>query len=61
MGEGCSDHIWEIRKQYKILAGSPEGKRPLVTSVKVYTIIKQGWREFDGFVWLKTMNSSGVL
>jgi hypothetical protein len=28
--------IWEIRKQYKILAGSPEGKRRLVTSVKVY-------------------------
>jgi hypothetical protein len=41
-----------LRNAYKILVGTPEGKRPL------------GWKDgkvWTGFIWLKIGNSGGLL
>jgi hypothetical protein len=54
MGRACSTN-WENRNAYRILAGKPEGKRPLgrsgcrwVDNIEVY-LREIGW---DGLDWI---------
>jgi hypothetical protein len=58
--------MWEKRTVYRVLAGKPEGKRPLVRSRQRWENnltmdLKQDVNEWSGFSWLITRTSNGLL
>jgi hypothetical protein len=57
----------EERKVYKVLAGKPEGKRPLERPrrrwedwIRMY-LREIGWGMWSGFIWLRIGASGGLL
>ena len=58
--------MWEKRIVYRVLAGKPEGKRPLVRSRhrwenNLTMDLKQDVNEWSGLSWLITRTSNGLL
>jgi hypothetical protein len=59
MGEG--------RNVYRVLAGKPEGKRPLERSIRRWEdgikmdLMEIGWGVWTGFIWLRIGNVGGLL
>jgi len=52
-------NVWETRGAYRVLVGTPEGKRPLgiprpkwENNIKMY-LQEVGWKALAGMIWLR--------